>query len=233
MKVKGWKTRLNKRAELKFTTYIFVANPDGIAAGAAYVNNMGNFNSARLIWSNQNIDRGGTLTYMTWPQQGNGGNQIEGTKFNLLYAEVCFTLYQQVIPAVNSGIYTEHLRLFVIRQRDASLLPTVNTIFTHGGAVANGPINSKNWDIQFDKTWTKLSGTDTSGQPLVLNPVGNTFPKEMNFRFIIPLKHTFNVQPTNQTSAFPLHVLIGALTYYNNNMWAYRNLNVTYYYRDP
>lgn len=236
-KVKGWKTRLNRKHELKFTTYRYVG-PGDPPQTWFNIRAFANQSYGTVIWSNNVADSQGNVQ-ITWPQQGDGQGNIEGNRFNSLYAEVIF----DVLPGLPTtgeiqGTFPfETLRLYVIRKRDPNTTLSAASLWTI--PTLNGtPINSKNWDIQMDRTYQYTTGyspatTNIIDPPPNIVATTSLVPKPKRFRIIIPLRHTMNLQAPNAANAFPLSIYIMALTSYQDANLLVNNLSCTYYYKDP
>lgn len=223
MKVKGWKSKLNYRKEIKFTTQqaLFVGPSTTGAISSFLTNSLGT-----TIWGNNILDPTG-VGYLAFPQQGTGNGQIDGTKYNSLYAEVIFDI---VKTSSNANLYEEGFRLMVIKKRDPNVPFTGAAVYTF--QAYNGPLNSKNYDVQFDKAYFWTTGSAT-------NPVAGTnslqslFPKRKRFRFIIPLKKTMTLQAVSAAGAFPLPIYIIAVAINSDTSVVVTSIVTTYFFRDP
>jgi len=82
--VKGWKTKLNKKPELKVTRYsqANAINIDNFAAN--------NVSTQGIIWNCNKLAAGTSM--ITWPQQGVAFNQFIGYQFNMKYLIVTFVI---------------------------------------------------------------------------------------------------------------------------------------------
>jgi len=236
--VKGWKTRLNKKPETKFTTYL---SPDTPA--------MPNWNTGILaIWSTNQPDGAGNLRF-TWPTNGNGGNQFEGTKWNGLYIELVFDFKITATPAnISLSSANDTFRLIMVRPRDRNIGPPVAAnLLTANGPIF--PVNSKLWDIHLDRTYqftTGLTSTRTTGfirAPVNPSPdnavdevttgVTTIGPRSKRFRMIIPMKHTFSVVAPNAADVLPYPIYLLGYMRTNNAIWSIVDLCSTFYFRDP
>lgn len=237
-KIKGIRKRVNNKPETKSNTYIGESssiknyiefNTDLIAAttyphvvrNTIFTLNGRDLNASPAPWYIQ-------------PGQGTGPNQIVGEKYNLRYAEVCFTLHPlyTLSPSFTS---TDSLRIIIVKERLArtdlsGALGGLGIILQFMDFLA--PVDTKRWDVQYDKVWTFQTGrTDKPGAGTY--EWTSLVPKPKLFRFIIPLKETMEYQIVPNVNLFSNNLYIFAFTDRNSQYWGYRNLSATYYYRDP
>lgn len=241
--VKGWKTRLNRKPELKYTTYHQAAN----ITIAAYPQGI------TTVWSTNKLD-GLNNSYITWPQQGAGNGQVEGTKWNSIYLEIVFDLAftMDAAEAINFIPY-DTVRLIMVRHRDpATGNPTQGNLFVANASTM--PINSKLWDVHMDRVYqfntgaTRLltQGTMLLPQPPPVQPApivytianeatGYTslYPKSKRFRIIVPFKHTFPIIAPGAVNAVPYNIYLMAFAQNHHNEFVAQRMSVTLYYRDP
>lgn len=226
MKLKGWKRKLNRKKELKF----FTSQPTQVDIGSwpAAV--------GTVVWSNYGTR--GVLFYPP-PQQGTGEGQVVGTKYNLKYCELSFLLNMTQRPTNGFGQSYEMFRLMVVRQRDRSTGdPTYTNFYVGTNLVINTAINSKNWDVQYDKYFTMDTGVLST--TLITNAYGpgstHMTPAKF-FRFIIPMRESMEVVANTVTECFPLRMYVLLYTVYGSNVGApvytANNINATYYFNDP
>lgn len=223
-KIKGWKTRLNRRPETKYTTYAY-ANGNNVFFPIRNWTSIGQGAVMTRIFSCNTLDDQG-VGMIQHPRQGDAGGNIDGIKYNSLYAEVCFDIYKR--PDVADQNLSDMIRIFCVRQRDRAIPLDPTNIFTVQ-ARPNAPIAAKIVDIQMDKFYSTTTGYSPAGLAYT-----SLWPKTKRFRMIIPLRHTMNLQPNiNTANAFPLDISIFAFSLGTDNVWVVSNLNVTYYFRDP
>lgn len=189
----------------------------------------GNTN-ASLIWTNNGTDTGG-FRWFPSPQAGSAENQMEGTRYVMIYAEVSFILY----PLANSNTeWADSIRIILVkeRQKDIPLTGATNGIISVLQFVSFvAPIRSKVWDIQYDKTITYTTGLTTNNAAGTNNHT-STAPRPIRYRMIIPLK-TKLTGPNLLNNLFPLRLYLYAFTDRTDSTWTMRDVSAIYYYRDP
>lgn len=226
-KVKGWKTRIRTKKEVKRTTS-FQAN--------FILRNKVNFD-AQLVLSNANVNlvwsNNGTAPIGNWfvpPVAGVNENQAEGTKYNIKYCELMFGLSQ--IGNINPTIPHDYIRLILVKERQ----PTTVVLGVNGGLGAIlqtsdffSPIKTKVWDVQFDKIYPRNTGY-TYGVPASTVSIQNHMDHPMRFRFIIPLKHSMIIRADAQQ--FPLRIYFWAFNFLTDQLFAITDYEFVYYYTD-
>lgn len=185
---------------------------------------LGNYNTS-CIWSNN-----GAAPVGNWfipPAQGDGENQVQGTKYNLKYCELIFGLFPAV--SITPAVQGDFLRIFLIRERQANQAITGLADIMQTSDFMS-PIRTKSWDVQFDRIYCLKTGLSygIAGGP---NSVVNDMPSPMKFRFIIPLKHTMLLQNVN--AQFPLHMYMYAMLYATDRWLTTTTYTYTYYFQDP
>lgn len=220
LKFRGWKTRLTKRKEIKWVTYVGLGNAANLPIARFAVAPAGT-----VIWSNIGSDTVPT-PYFPGVQTGAGVGQCEGQKYNLLYAEIRFTLYQFGIPTLVNGNFTETLRMIVTVERTNNT-PYNGQYLYYDATTPNATINTKYWNLQTDKIWNVYTGLNNLGAAVL----GGPQPKERNYRFIIPIRKTMDVVAAGQTQ-FPYSMRIAIYSYYTDQLFAVKNRQVTYFFKD-
>lgn len=230
MKVKGWKRRLNWKKETKMTTQI--TQGGGIinfATGIAL-----NVDSPTVLWSSNTVGPDGNTLYINWPQAGAGENQVEGTKWNSMYCEVNFDLFQD--PTVTPSTTFNTLRVVMLRKRDPSIVFSYTNLLLRNTRNSLAPIDSKKYDIFFDKLYQFTTGRSFSNQVAVNNQiVGYTSlgPKSKRFRIIIPFRKTWVIQP-QAAGNHPETIFVVAWTSNADNLsWVQSNVVTALYFKDP
>lgn len=183
-----------------------------------------------LIWSNNGIDAGGFRWYPS-PQAGSADNQMEGTKYCSLYAELSFIMYP--LPNANNQ-FSDSIRFILFKERQKDILITG----AGGGAPVilqftqfTAPIRTKIWDVQMDKIITYTTGLTTNAAAGTNNHT-TIGPKPIRMRLIIPLKHKMT-GPTLLQNLFPLRMYLYAFTDRTDQTWTIYDTSCVYYYRDP
>lgn len=226
MKVKGWKTRTNNRPEIKRVSYSSASI--NIRTYAFWDANMTANPNVSLLWSNNGTDaQPGPQPWYPFPAQGVGQNQFIGTKYKMLYVELMTSLAfnPQVIPTLSQDI----LRIFLIKERQPNQpYAGAGTVFVNGAFFS--PIDTKKWDVQFDKFYnlqTGLQSSDGHGGYYGTTQASGPF----KFRWIIPMRH--NMEQNNNTTQFPYKFYLVAIVAGSDNQWATTSLNAIWYFKDP
>lgn len=246
LRFKGVKTRLNLKKELKILPYAYVQQD--LTVLTIDVNR---FVEAypTIIWSNNGSDGSGRVApadqYFPNITQGTEPYQAIGQKYNLKYVEVSFEVAQTFFDTndpetTDPDRQDNQFRLMILKQRDPNIDITHNNIFwlhSQGVLMPNSPIDTRKWDVQYDRTFNKRTGLQQNvqfgdGDPpvnIIYTGVDGNRSNPNFFRFIIPLKHTFNI--ANGASKFPLRlsILINA----RREGFYVNNINAIYRFTDP
>lgn len=224
------KRRVNNRPETKRTVYLgtqkLVPNLTGLDAGLA----AGGV-QVGLLWSNNGVDTIGG-NWFPQPTQGVGQNQVIGTKYNIRYCEL--TMLLQPTGAAPTNL-VDCLRIILIRERQPNT--TIANAFGVGNILkfANflAPVDTKNWDVQFDKIYTYTTGLSTVTNPGT-NNIQTMMPRPKIFRFIIPLKDTLEIQQIGvNNEPFTHRMYLYCFTNTDVSYWVSPGISAIYYYRDP
>lgn len=224
MRVKGWKTKTNNRPEMKRTSYSSASI--NIRTYAYWDANMLATPNTSLLWSNNGVDRV-PVPWFPWPVQGVGQNQFIGTKYKTIYVELMTSIAfnPQIIPALSQDI----MRIFLIKERQPNqLYQNATDVFVNGAFFS--PIDSKKWDVQFDKFYnlqTGLQSSDGHGNFYGTAQASGPF----KFRWIIPMKH--NMEASTNPVQFPYRFYLVAIVAGSDNQWATTSLNAIWYFKDP
>ena len=177
-KLKGFRQRINNKPEIKYT----IKTPPQINAFVS-----------SILWHSNDIQPDNTQHY-TIPNSGVAENQFIGTKLNSLYHEVIFHIRPdpaliQAQPGVGA-VSEQGIRIAVLRHRNPKQnqdQTATNQPFTN----LSTPIDTKVFDIQFEKTYWRTLGTFGNTQPQ------SEMMPSMKFRFKIPMKRTLSIQTIN------------------------------------
>lgn len=184
----------------------------------------GGADTTGLIWSNAGT-KGGVQWFLP-PTTGTGENQVDGTKYNMKYAELTFGLSPDV--AVVPAEHGDYLRIILIKERQPpqditgaglgwSVILNSNNFFS--------PVDTKRWDCQYDKIFpftTGLVGNAAIGTPYVQSQMAHS----KRFRFIIPLKKTMTV--STEDYQFPNRMYMYAWTLHTSQFWKMEDTTVVY-----
>lgn len=200
-----------------------IATWDAQLAGASNTN-------SSLIWTNNGTDANGFRWYPS-PQAGSAENQMEGTRYVMIYAEIAFILYP--LANVNTQ-WADSIRIILIkeRQKDQPITGAGNgalAILQFTSFVA--PIRTKVWDVQYDKTISYTTGLTTNLAVANSNHTSMA-PRPIRYRMIVPLKQKLS-GPNLLNSQFPLRMYLYAFTDRTDATWSMKDVSVVYYYRDP
>jgi len=166
--VKGSKRRISNKPEAQWTENVLGA---GQADDAQY-----------LVWGNNALFLTPGLDlfpYYTYPAQQLAMGGYTGDTFNAKYFKVNF--FVTVIPGNMPNPSTKY-RIIVVRSKNQFVNYSAN-VTQNLPADMLTEINTQNWDVQYDKTFTMNSGDDNNLQS----------PAKL-FKFCIPCKENLKFQ---------------------------------------
>lgn len=231
-KVKGLRSKLNNKPEMKFTHYESNLVPVNLPGA-----------TTTAIWANQGRDAGGGTNYfITPPTPANGTESgYVGAQYNSLYADVRFIVESQTMnDAIASGnlSYHDQFRLMVVRMRQPYTIWNQDPGFLEATmpALTCTPIDTKQWDVWLDKQYTFANGlTDTIVPGMGLTTGVTTLRSgPITFKFKVPLKQTIRpvIQGGIATLTYKYLVLICILPAVSG-LIRVTELHCKFYYRDP
>lgn len=186
--------------------------------------NFANFNTTtNCLWANNGVSTGGGAAWFIPPIQGTGATQVVGTKYNMKYVEVLIPIVNDT--TVNSGTDCDFLRVWIIKERVKNIAPSIANTFDANNFFA--PINTKDWDVQFDKIYPINLGVLAGNMQCLTKGV----PKL--FRFIIPLKETLEVVMAEPDDKFRFRVYIFAANFFTNLKFTTPAYSFSYHFIDP
>lgn len=223
LKMKGTKMRLNPKPEVHFNQVNRVAFSLTNFANVV----LGNMTE---IWSNIGVIPGTATNWYPIPVQGTGSTNIVGTKWNSLYAEVSFVLVMRG-PDIGLGDVYDFIRIMVVKERQRATNGSTAGILKNNGVQMsmNSPINTLNWEPQFDKLYSLTTGY-TLPPPSDFTSISS---RPLKFRFIIPLKDTLDLP--GSSTMFDRRISIFGMNLIANLVWTCppELFDVKYYFRDP
>lgn len=206
IKVKGYIRKIRRGKELNFT------NSAQVAISTVIPNTL-----PLLIWDpNTTYPGGGSVRCINPPAtQSAAVTGFTGLQYNSWYAVV-----NMMFDSVDNIEGWDFLRLMVLKQRVTqsqanNLAP--NLIFPTS---VMHPINHKDWEIFYDKTFRYVDEQQT-----------NLSPGARIFSFKIPLRGTMQVDPASSNPYFAFPPVIYALSYHGN-MIRIKEIYTRYYYSE-
>jgi len=179
------------------------------------------------------VNKGSSATgnsYITWPAQGIGDRQFIGFQFNMMYLDVRFVL--QLATGVSTRPW-ETIRLEFLKAKDlnSNTLTSRSMVLDHldGGTSPFAKLDFRTVKVLYDRIWTWKTGFSTA-VPNVESHVDNA---QKFFKFVIPMKHTFNNTVANSFNQIPYDYYIRCYSVDTNNCLQYHSLQTYMFYRDP
>lgn len=222
VKVRGFRKKLDHRAEMKWTYYISTQNYPILGQGGA----------PTTIWDCNGRDPTNAqyirLPYYTGTTGGEvadriGQSGLIGIKFNSLYAEIRVTgrIYADV------ATQEETLRVMILRMRNPA---QDGTNYAPLPTRLVEPVDTKLWDLWYDKYYNMTTGCTLN---YTIGGQGYTYqslaPKPMYWRFKIPLRQTMNLKASR--IIYPYPIVICALS--RHGTFRITEQSCKFYYRDP
>lgn len=225
--LRGFRIKYKKSMEMKRVAYSYDA---GGVGDTFAINRFSASVSPTIIWATVGQDGSGAQYYFAGPSQGVAENNFIGSQYNLKYAHVTFTLFKSL--AYQPIITLSMVRVYCIEARMLVMTPTRANTFVQDKW--HSEIDTKNWIIHFDKSYT----FDSGACPFVGGPGGPQLygqrGKPVRFNFKIPLKCT--IDPTSApspTAIIPRSIYICSYAWESSAAYSVYNPVALYYYNDP
>lgn len=209
---KGISRRLNNRPEIKQT--LSNINDETLAGPGS-----------TALFNNNALAAAGN-TYWTAPgSQGVGSTQYIGVKINALFFDVVFSLNSLNAALVLAVPSQYKFRIAVCRYRD-TLDPNGAMPFPMTSWLT--PIDTRSWDVWYDKQFVMKSGKSVVGVPLTMQ----SSPRKFRFRF--PCKQTTTPFLNGASNAITFNTTFGVWIFSDsNNVYQIQDRSVKFFYRDP
>lgn len=218
--IKGVKSKLNNKPEIKYTETIYPSTVI-LANNVYFLFNLNGFQNDPVTTQ--------PILFYNMPGQGIGEHDFIANQINSYYMQLNFNIHLED-AVYDAQDFFATFRVMILSPKQ--LVPTVGGVFPPVPGDMVTEIDKKQWNIQYDKVFTDYTGSRNDQVPMT------TASKPHWFRIKIPCKATVNLTSISLPGPFvrnyfqfkkDLYVMI--IT--NSNYYEVSEVYTRFVYRDP